>query len=736
MRTALCWALVACALVSGCRRRAAPPQLTAPEDEVWLKPAVFESGEATLAEARTQVLPQSIVVGGRIAFHDEHVSHIFSPVTGRVTRVLAQFGETVKPGTPLVAIVSPDVGSAFSDEVKARADLVAAQHDLDRQKKLFEDKAASSRDYETAEDNYRKAKAEEERALQRLRLLRSGQVDKVTQEYTLPSPIAGRVVARAVNAGVEIQGQFSGGTAVDLFTIGDIDSVWVFADVPETNVSELHLGAPVTVRVLAYPEHVFLGTIDWISPTLDPVLRTTRVRASVANPDGLLKPEMYATVVIERPAVEKLAIPREAIVRIDEHPFVYVAAGTRPDGRHVFKRRQVQVPDNSGRADKGTSGQLPVDPTNSGPVPVLAGLAEGEKVLVEVARSNQPSGVTVSLGNEEAISKVGTALVEQVDLPHAVTVGGRLTFDDVLVTHVYSPVNGRVTKLLAAPGQHVKKGSPLATILSPDVGSAFSDELKARADLVAAEHEVQRQREMYVEKASSQRDLEGAEDNYGKAKAEYDRAAQKSQLLREGAVDAVSQEYLLRSPIEGDVVGRAANPGLEVQGQYSGAGNVVELFTIGKIDRLWLLSDVYEADLPYMKEGAQLNIQVSAYPGRMFKGTVDWVSDTLDPVMRTAKVRCVLDNAEGLLRPEMYGVVQIAAPVRQALAVPRDAVLRDGDETVVFVQQKPAADGKVSFARRKVVTNEAFPGELVPVVSGLSAGERVATTGSIFLLGM
>ena len=737
MRTALWVALAGSALLIGCRARKTPP-LAPPEDEVWIRPATFESGEAKVAEAHTQPLSQTLVVGGRVAFNDERVSHIFSPVTGRVTRVLAQLGQQVKPGTPLVAIVSPDVGSAFSDEVKARADLVAAQHDLERQKALFEEKAASSRDYETAQDNYGKAKAEEERALQRLRLLRTGQIDRVTQEYTLPSPITGRVVARAVNPGMEIQGQFSGGTAVELFTIGDIDSVWVFADVPESSLSEVRQGAKVDVRVLAYPEHVFHGTVDWISPTLDPVLRTARLRISVDNPEGLLKPEMYATVLIERPTVEKLAIPREAIVRIDEHPFVYVETGTRPDGRTVFKRRQVEVPNNSARLDRSnTGGQLPVDPSITGPVPVLSGLGEGEKVLVESARTAAPESLSsVSLSTKEAISKVDTALVEQLDVPHAITVGGRLTFDDLLVTHIFSPVNGRITKLLAAPGDHLKKGAPLATILSPDVGSAFSDELKARADLVAAEHEVKRQREMYVEKASSQRDLEAAEDNYGKAKAEYDRAAQKSQLLRQGAIDAVSQEYLLRSPIEGDVVARMANPGLEVQGQYSGAGNVVELFTVGKIDRLWLIGDVYEADLPYIKTGAELNVQVSAYPARTFRGTVDWVSDTVDPVMRTAKVRCVLDNSDGLLRPEMYGVVQIAAPVRQALTVPRDAVLRDGDETVVFVQQPPGDGGSVTFARRRVVTNEHFPGDTVPVLSGLKAGERVATTGSIFLLGM
>ena len=163
-----------------------------------------------MAVAHEQVLSQSIVADGRLAFDDERVSHVFSPVTGRVSRVLAELGQRVTRGSPLVAIVSPDVGSAVSDEVKARANLVAAQRDFARQQRLLAEQAASSRDFEGAEDNYRRAQAEEQRALQRLRLLRSGRIDEVTQEYTLPSHINGRVIARMVNPGVEVQGQFSG----------------------------------------------------------------------------------------------------------------------------------------------------------------------------------------------------------------------------------------------------------------------------------------------------------------------------------------------------------------------------------------------------------------------------------------------------------------------------------------------------------------------------------------------
>ena len=167
--------------------------------------------------------------------------------------------------------------------------------------------------------------------------------------------------------------------------------------------------------------------------------------------------------------------------------------------------------------------------------------------------------------------------------------------------------------------------------------------------------------------------------------------------------------------MEGDVIARNANPGLEVQGQYTAGGSVPELFTVGSIDDLWLLGDVYEADLPFVRVGAEVQLRVSAHPGRNFRGRVDWISDTLDPVLRTAKVRCVLKNEEGLLRPEMYEVVTIAAPARRAVTVPRDALLRLGDEIDVFVEQPRTNDGRVTFRRRAVVANERFPGDEVPV---------------------
>lgn len=731
----LAWAL----LLSGCGPKPAGDDRP-PEDEVWVGREAFERGDARVAEARTQPILDPIAAGGRIAFDDQLVTHVFSPVTGRVTRVVAQLGDEVKKGSPLVAIVSPDVGSAVADEAKARADLTAARHDFERQKALFAERAGSSRDFETAEDNYRKAAAEHQRALQRLRLLRAGRIDRVTQEYTLPSPIAGRVVARTVNPGIEVQGQYSGGTAVELFTVGSTGTVWLFADVSAGDLAQVQPGAAVSARVLAYPDRLFRGKVEWQSATLDPVLRTGRIRCSLDNAEGLLKPEMFASVLIERPAVQRLSVPRESVVRINDQSFLYVAAGARPGGKQVFKRRHVAIPERAGngkrKVARGSEVFVPVDGGEADLVPVLDGVAEGEKVLIDRGPQRPGTDGEVSLSRDQmARGKIDVVTVEERDIPETLTVGGRLAFDDLRVAHVFSPVNGRIAQVLAAPGQRVKKGAPLAIISSADLGAAFADERKAHADLTAAEHEVKRQREMYALHASSQKDLETAEDNFGRAKAEYQRAAQKTRLLREGARSASGQEFVLRSPIEGEVIARTANPGVEVQGAYAGGGTLVELFTVGSTDELWLIGDVYEADLPFVKPGAAVSLELPAHPGRLFHGTVDWISDTLDPVLRTAKVRCVLKNEQGLLRPEMYQVVRVAAPTRHALTVPRDAVLRLGDETDVFVEQPRGPDGSVAFRRRRVLADEQLQGDHVPVLAGLKAGERVAAAGSIFLVG-
>ena len=177
-----------------------------------------------------------------------------------------------------------------------------------------------------------------------------------------------------------------------------------------------------------------------------------------------------------------------------------------------------------------------------------------------------------------------------------VVTSGRVTFDDLKVAHVMSPVTGRVVRIEAQPGQRVRKGDTLAVIESPDMGSAFSDVEKAQADFTSAEKDFKRQKELFDVHAGSQRDLEAAQGNYSKAKAELERAKKKASLLRAGGANHGSQSYTLRAPIGGEVIARNVNPGTEVQGQYTG-GTVVELFTIGELDTVWVMADLFEMDL-------------------------------------------------------------------------------------------------------------------------------------------
>jgi cobalt-zinc-cadmium efflux system membrane fusion protein len=331
-------------------------------------------------------------------------------------------------------------------------------------------------------------------------------------------------------------------------------------------------------------------------------------------------------------------------------------------------------------------------------------------------------------------AKIEVSTVEEQDVDDTILTSGTITLDDQRTGHVFSPVTGRVAKVVAQLGQRVKKGDPLATIESPDIGTAVSDVHKAAADLIATEHEVKRKKELYEGKAGSASELETAQDNHRRAQAEFERARQKQSLLRVGNVDAITQTYTLSSPVDGEVLVRNISPGVEVQGQYSG-GTSLELFTIGELDKVWVLGNVYEMDLPRVKVGAPASVTVVAYAGKSFEGRVDWVSGTLDPSTRTTTVRSTFDNQDKRLRPMMYATVQISVDQKRALAIPRNSLLRLGEYKVVFTQVGES-DGRVRFVRVPIDVDEGESSPWLEVRHGLEKGQRVVVNGAILLSSM
>jgi cobalt-zinc-cadmium efflux system membrane fusion protein len=127
---------------------------------------------------------------------------------------------------------------------------------------------------------------------------------------------------------------------------------------------------------------------------------------------------------------------------------------------------------------------------------------------------------------------------------------------------------------------------------------------------------------------------------------------------------------------------------------------------------------------------------VVSHPDKLFTGLVEWLSGALDANTRTAKVRCSIDNAEKLLKPEMYATASISVAESRALAIPRPALLRMGDQTIVFVQNGTAPDGRLRIERRPVAVDETAEGMFLPITHGLTVGEKIVTSNAVMLLGM
>jgi membrane fusion protein, heavy metal efflux system len=339
-----------------------------------------------------------------------------------------------------------------------------------------------------------------------------------------------------------------------------------------------------------------------------------------------------------------------------------------------------------------------------------------------------PDGEIALSPDEIRQNGIAIDVLSDHEIDDTLVTNGRVAFEDIKVGHVFSPVTGRVVRIDVKLGEHVKAGQPLAVIQSPDVSQASSDVAKADADLIAAEHAFQRERDLLAKDATSQKDYEAAEDTYRQACAEKQRASQKAFLLRAGSASGVTQGYSLVSPLDGEVLTRNLSVGTEVQGQYS--GGTAELFVVGELDEVWVLTDVYEVDLARVHTGAKCIVRTIAYRDRTFEGEVDWVAGMLDGATRTAKMRCTFANRDGLLKPDMYATATISVAPHRVPALPKTAILHLGAQTVVFLDHGAGPDGKHDFERVPVAVDEAEGGLWLPVLHGLSASDPIVTLGA------
>jgi cobalt-zinc-cadmium efflux system membrane fusion protein len=306
---------------------------------------------------------------------------------------------------------------------------------------------------------------------------------------------------------------------------------------------------------------------------------------------------------------------------------------------------------------------------------------------------------------------------------------GRVVWNDDLTVRIFAPFAGRVTQIAVSPGQQVKTGTPLATIASPDYGQAQAEARKATADYTLSERTLARVKDLFEHGAAPRKDVDAAEADFERATSEKSRTAGRLAMY-DGASNEMDQSYRLKSPIDGLVVDKNINPGQEVRPDQMLAGTPLlasPLFTVTDPRQMWVYLDVTEEALPLIEQGRPLTVRCRAYPNEVFHGKLELITDGMDPVTRTVKVRGVVENANRLLKSEMYVSIELPEQSRPGIQIPSRAVFLKGDKHFVFVQDAPG-----QFALREVTLGAERDGHVI-VLGGLELGQNVVTEGSLLL---
>lgn len=306
------------------------------------------------------------------------------------------------------------------------------------------------------------------------------------------------------------------------------------------------------------------------------------------------------------------------------------------------------------------------------------------------------------------------------------TANGTITFDANRVSVVSPRVEGRLISVRADLGDRVTPGSVLAYLESPDIGQTRGDLERALANMTAAQRNYEREKRLFDQQISAQKELLEAENAYRTATADYNSA--RSRLIALGAGQGTGSGFGLVTPIGGTIVERNASPGQIV-------GPAVNVFTVADLRHVWITVDVYEGDLQRVRRGAEAVVVPTALPNETFSGRVTYAGGIVDPASHTFKVRVEVENESMRLRPGMFAQVRIttapAAPGAQSvsLVVPEIAVQELGGKSVVFV-----AGGMPGVYSVRPVMVGARPGNgMIAISSGLSPGEQIVVKGAFQL---
>jgi cobalt-zinc-cadmium efflux system membrane fusion protein len=353
---------------------------------------------------------------------------------------------------------------------------------------------------------------------------------------------------------------------------------------------------------------------------------------------------------------------------------------------------------------------------------LLAACSDPADKVQPIAQLPTVAGEVYLASDSPKKAYIKTAILSLSQHPLLEPLVGKIAYNEKVTSRISSPVAGRVIGTPITLGTQVQPGSILLELDSPDVAAAEADYVSAQADLILAQKAWNRQQELYAGKAISQKDLEQAQNGFNDARGTLQRTQQRLKNLRVSA-GKINGHFALRSSIQGVVVERNVNPGLEVRSDLD-----KPLYVVSNINKLTLLMEVFEVNLGKIRLGQKLSVSVPAYPGQIFPATVQYISQVLNENTRTVQVRCDLPNPDGRLLPGMYATINVDSdPNDQAIMIPLTAVFTEGDSDYVFIALE-----NHHYKQRPVEISLRLKDKAV-VTEGLQPGEQLVTEGALML---
>ena len=354
----------------------------------------------------------------------------------------------------------------------------------------------------------------------------------------------------------------------------------------------------------------------------------------------------------------------------------------------------------------------------------LAGCSSDAPTSTYAKNSNDPELFTIP---QEQMAHVQVLTVEPTTLTRTLRLTGAVAYNNFRTTPVITQISGPVARIVVVPGQHVKQGEPMLYVASPDYSQLRTNYLKAKDAYALAQKAYARAQDLYQHKAIAEQAVEQAAS--AEIQAGGDLASSQAALKVLGITDpdALVQapptfEVPVKAPINGQVVEQDVSVGQLIQ------PGTTQCFMLSDTSTVWVLVNVYQKDLPYVRVGDVVDIQTDTY-SQVFHGRISYVAAALDPNTRTLQARIETSNPGEKLKKDMYVTASVnAGKIAHAIALPDAAVLRDA-ENQPYVY---AAVSTNQFGRRQVTLGESTNGQ-TEITGGVKAGDHVIGNGSLFL---